>query len=453
MRGNTRRAVWTNESVRALALGFDPVDTVKTYAQALVAKALDLGWSGPPFDPLRLADLLGIALRASPDVADARLLGSSEAPTIEFNPQRPRSRLRYSIAHEIAHWMFPDWEKTVRNRLSTGEIVGDLWELESLCNVAAAEFLMPLGSMQGLLDPSSSFDELLEMQRRFEVSPEAFFIRAARLSASSSAMLVAHARDDGSYEVEYSIGSPAWPIRIDRGDEVSSSSVLGRCTGIGFTVKAVERWHGVRDPLRIEAIGVPGFPGSARARVVAWLRPVEEREGQEEWIEFMRGDATKPVASGPRLIVQVLPHSTRVWGGGGFAAAVRRRYPKVHDEYGEWFVREGRSKGLGAVHIAQAGSDVWIASILAQYGVGPSVAPRIRYQALLAGLTAVARRGAELGATFHMPRIGCGAGGGSWAVVEELLASTLRSTGRTVNVYDRPDVPLHGVRPKVEGGP
>src|SRR5207245_1567973 len=33
---------------------------------------------------------------------------------IEFNPNKPKGRLRYSIAHELAHTLFPDRAEAVR---------------------------------------------------------------------------------------------------------------------------------------------------------------------------------------------------------------------------------------------------------------------------------------------------------------------------------------------------
>ena len=51
---------WTNRSVLAFAEGRDPVDAVTERARAIAMDAMDSGWSGPPFDPLALADFLRI---------------------------------------------------------------------------------------------------------------------------------------------------------------------------------------------------------------------------------------------------------------------------------------------------------------------------------------------------------------------------------------------------------
>src|SRR5690606_23737670 len=131
--------------------GRDPIEMISERARALVLKAFDAGWEGPPFDPFHLADLLRIEAIPKHDVGDARTVPVGRSGfRIEFNPSRPRERLRYSVAHEIAHTLFPDCAERVRHRASRAEIVGDEWQLEALCNVAAAEFLMPIGSFREL---------------------------------------------------------------------------------------------------------------------------------------------------------------------------------------------------------------------------------------------------------------------------------------------------------------
>ncbi len=129
--------------------------------------AMDIGWSGPPFDPLALADLLEIEVIPRDDVREAQTVATERGkPRIEYNPTRPRGRLRYSLAHEIAHTLFPDWAEQVRKRAPHSELEGDDWQLEALCNIAAAEFVMPIGSFTDLATPDVGVDVLLEEQKR-----------------------------------------------------------------------------------------------------------------------------------------------------------------------------------------------------------------------------------------------------------------------------------------------
>ncbi len=114
-------------------------------ARELSLQAHGGGWEGPPYDPFELADPLGIEIVARQDLDDARLVASAGGPRIEFNPQRRPARVRFSVAHEIGHFLFDDYGERVRYRDSVKRREDD-WQLEILCNVAAAEFLMPAGA-------------------------------------------------------------------------------------------------------------------------------------------------------------------------------------------------------------------------------------------------------------------------------------------------------------------
>src|SRR5690606_15016956 len=118
-----------------------------------------------------LADLLGIETTPRHDVEDARTVPVGRSGfRIEFNPTRPRGRLRYSIAHEIAHTLFPDCAEQVRNRVSRTDMLDDEWQLEALCNVAAAEFLMPIGSFPALKEEDLGIEHLMQLRRAYDVS-------------------------------------------------------------------------------------------------------------------------------------------------------------------------------------------------------------------------------------------------------------------------------------------
>src|SRR5258708_13677369 len=136
---------WTNKSVVGLAQGEDPVAVIERKARELVLRALDAGWEGPPFNPFAIADLLKIPIEANADVADARTIATSTGLKIQFNPTQARERLRFSIAHEIAHTLFPDVADMPRHR-GASAVISDDWQLQMLCNLAAAEFQMPVAS-------------------------------------------------------------------------------------------------------------------------------------------------------------------------------------------------------------------------------------------------------------------------------------------------------------------
>lgn len=90
------RRPWTNPSVRKLLESSktqDPISAITERARRVVLNAIDAGWNGPPFDPLRLADHLGLRVLATDDVRDARTVpeaGTGRGVRIEFNPNRSR---------------------------------------------------------------------------------------------------------------------------------------------------------------------------------------------------------------------------------------------------------------------------------------------------------------------------------------------------------------------------
>lgn len=108
-RGDVR---WTNPSVRRFAGNRDPVQAIVDRARDLTLRAMDEGWPGPPFDPSELAKWLNLDVIPCADIRDARIVPKPDLGlSIEFNPNRSRGRVRYSIAHEIAHSLFPDAPK------------------------------------------------------------------------------------------------------------------------------------------------------------------------------------------------------------------------------------------------------------------------------------------------------------------------------------------------------
>ena len=93
---------WTNPSVLQFAGGSDPFSLITEKAKDVVMKAIQAGWQGPPFDPFKLASLLQISTIPREDVLDARILPTgSQRLQIEFNPNRPRGRTRFSSIPKV----------------------------------------------------------------------------------------------------------------------------------------------------------------------------------------------------------------------------------------------------------------------------------------------------------------------------------------------------------------
>lgn len=431
---------WRNASVRALAVD-DPVAWVTAQARALVYRAIEAGWTGPPFDPIELATLLRIPVYPSQDVLDARLVPHQAGVRIEFNPNRPPGRTRYSIAHEIGHALFPDHAEAARHRLSASRGEGHEAELELLCNLAAAELLMPIGSFPEASSADLTIDAVLDLRARYDLSTEAVLLRVGRLARDPVGVFAAAPQgrlSSDRYRIDYVIGPPG-SFGSRRGDLVPERSAVNDCTAVGFTAKGTEQWPRNGGPIHVECVGIPPYPGNVLPRVAGLMLEPHPSHTDQQAIEFLVGDATSPRGEGPRIIVQVVNDATPRWGA-GFAREVRKKWPSVEAAFKGWVAEEGGLR-LGQVHFVDLATNLAIASMVAQHGYGPSAKPRIRYQALEACFGAVRDMAASRGAAVHAPRVGAGQAGGSWPVIEELINDILIRQGIKVVVYDLPNMP------------
>jgi len=151
-------------------------------------------------------------------------------------------------------------------------------------------------------------------------------------------------------------------------------------------------------------------------------------------IEYVVGDATRPRGEGPKIIVHVC--NDRGGWGKGFVLALSRRWREPEQRYRAWAKGGGDVPfELGQVEHVEVEAELWVANLIGQAGYRSSGGvPPVRYEAIREGLQTVARVAGELGATVHMPRIGCGLAGGSWEKMEPIIEGALE--GVSVTVYD-----------------
>jgi O-acetyl-ADP-ribose deacetylase (regulator of RNase III) len=153
-------------------------------------------------------------------------------------------------------------------------------------------------------------------------------------------------------------------------------------------------------------------------------------------IEYVRGDATMPLGKGPKVIAHIC-NDLGGWGK-GFVMAVSRRWPEPETAYRRWHrERAGNDFGLGAVQVVQVDPLLWVANMVGQHGIrtGSKGVP-VRYEAIGTALDTLAEHAAELDASVHMPRIGCGLAGGRWQRIEPLILERLTERSIAVTVYD-----------------
>lgn len=162
------------------------------------------------------------------------------------------------------------------------------------------------------------------------------------------------------------------------------------------------------------------------------------------------GDATAPSGKGTRVIVHCVNDIGR-WGA-GFVVAVSKKWPIAEDAYREWarlkhpefLDRHYNSKVvtsgsflLGEVQIIEVEPGLYVANLIGQHGIrqGYDTRPPIRYEAISKGLGKVYTWAKDNNASVHMPRMGAGLAGGSWAKIEGVVKTVLCEQGIRVTVY------------------
>jgi O-acetyl-ADP-ribose deacetylase (regulator of RNase III) len=152
-------------------------------------------------------------------------------------------------------------------------------------------------------------------------------------------------------------------------------------------------------------------------------------------IKYVKGDATRPQGDGTKIIVHCC-NDLGAWGA-GFVLAISRRWPEPEAVYVD-SITKGQLE-LGKVQFVPVesddGEDIIVANLIGQKGlIGPVNPTPVRYSAIEQGLERVAREAKKRRASIHMPRMGCGLAGGTWARMEPIITKTLK--GLDVTVYD-----------------
>jgi O-acetyl-ADP-ribose deacetylase (regulator of RNase III) len=144
-------------------------------------------------------------------------------------------------------------------------------------------------------------------------------------------------------------------------------------------------------------------------------------------IIYLKGDATRPVTPGPKIICHIC-NDRGAWGA-GFVLALSKRWSAPEECYREMTEEE---RMLGKVELVPVEEDICVANMIAQRDTRYSDdgQPPIRYGALRACLAAVNDVAYKCNGTLHMPRIGCGLAGGQWSEVQKIIEAVM-----SVDVY------------------
>ncbi len=434
---------WQNPSARLMAGGRDPAEAIVEKARAIVLAAMDSKAFTLPVDPFKLAEILSVEIVPKADVRDARTVpGPGNTARIEYNPTRPPARVRFSICHELGHALFPDCLQQVRNRLFHTEASPAEYELEMLCNLAAAEFLMPIGSVQEDISKLRiSMRTALDLKVKYQASVEAILLRLAGLSGAKCAVFAAVTEETvGSgarrHRLEYVKGVQGWDPGVTRGDYLPSETIANECTAIGFTDHKIEEWVPGHGRLKVEVAAVSPYLNRVMPRIVGLIKPDGAEAPEVSPIHMVRGDALLPRGSGERILAHIVNDQTPNWGA-GFGRALQTKWPLAHRGFRNFF-EQARGPKLGRTYLSRVTEDTLAFQMICQRGYGPSAGPRLKYGFLQKCLEQLRDAAIQNNATVHMPKIGTGEAGGSWGMVSNLIAEELCAKGVPVTVYELP---------------
>ncbi len=180
------------ELVRSTGAG-DAAAAIRLKARELIS--VYVASFGEPSIPISMDVLVSLRGIARSDELplhspDAELVpDGAGGVTMRVNPDRPTTRQRFSVAHEISHTFFPDytakaWCRTdarYRDRSNPDDL------LEMLCDIAASELLFPQPWFAADADSVTDANGLARLAMKYEASREATMRRYAETSTQSVA--------------------------------------------------------------------------------------------------------------------------------------------------------------------------------------------------------------------------------------------------------------------------
>lgn len=143
-------------------------------------------------------------------------------------------------------------------------------------------------------------------------------------------------------------------------------------------------------------------------------------------ITYLKGDATKPIGEGEKLLCQI-NNDSHGWGA-GFVLAVSARWKMP-----EYYYRCTKELVLGDVQFVMVEKDITVCNMIAQHKTGYDFKTKtfpIRYEAVRECLQKVNKLAVKYNATVHGPRFGSGLAGGDWNVIEKIIKEEI-----TVDVF------------------
>ncbi len=255
-----RPSTIVHTSIAALLAAYPNEDSaegiIRRLAREKVAYAKARRWAGPPYCPKELVSLFGIKCKEVDHEIDGEgrmLLCPTKKLLIEYRKGRLPERQRFTIFHEFAHTLFPDYcEFLPQHQSSQQNAPNPVKKFEHLCDVAAAEMLMPHEDFTDDLQKLKwlGIESVHKLRERYQASIDATIYRLLELvtSVGFAAVFLTDQRGTndgyGPLWVKHSSRNNLFKSYIPAGVTPPSNSVVRQChrDNLETTVAAKETW-------------------------------------------------------------------------------------------------------------------------------------------------------------------------------------------------------------------
>lgn len=276
-----QRAFLRHPSVRALldadGTTQEPDVAMRRRARDLVERALRKGWEGPPFDLEILASLRGYRVEYTEALGEGQdgCIDAGSHRRIRISTRLPRVRQRFTIAHEIAHTLLPDFGTGAHHHdARAGYEWAQQSPIEQLCQIGAAELLLPLAPFHAACgDEPASVSGILRVAEQFDASFEAVARHWILLSPPSSSLVMVRSVippmagvASPGLEVFHAMRGGGRPIYLAKGSTTPRDSVVECVWDRAYTTEerpcreeAIEDWTHLNGLGRchVEAVTLP----------------------------------------------------------------------------------------------------------------------------------------------------------------------------------------------------
>jgi hypothetical protein len=170
-------------------------DAITIHAAGLIRKA---GLSEPPFRPQVYKDLRKVRQILYRKLkVEGRLIPDSDGFLMELRKDRPVTRQNFTCAHELAHTFFYELVPSIKYRKHAPNEPQHDPEEERLCDIAAAELLMPRRVFRRVVDDFElSPKSVCDIAATFETSTVSTAIRIASLNVWDTSFILWESKDD-----------------------------------------------------------------------------------------------------------------------------------------------------------------------------------------------------------------------------------------------------------------